>query len=90
MEWKGKKVKFSAQTASLTPNFLNGAKSTADYPKAVCGVLRSWSLSDGEKPWPITEEAVGSLPTAFLDALLTRITESWAGDEAKKKASANG
>lgn len=90
VDWKGKKIKFTARTASLTPHLLSNIKTVEGYAAALSGVLTDWDLTDGEKPWPTTEESVARLPVPFLSAVLDKIGESWAGDAKKNEASASG
>jgi hypothetical protein len=88
MEWKGKKVKFTAQKDTITPHMLNNIKSPADYARAISGVVTDWDLTDKDpkKKWPTDEESVSRLPVAFLSAMLDRLAETWSGE--KKSATA--
>lgn len=92
MDWKGKKVAFTAQTESLTPHLLNNIQTAGGYAKALVGVVTDWDLTDKDpaKKWPLDEEHIAKLPVAFLSAILDRIGESWAGEKKSETPSQNG
>lgn len=92
MDWKGHKVTFEAFRHTLNPQFLKDAGDMISYPKAVASTLKSWDVTkDAEgTPWPLTEPELSRLPVPFLTAILNKISESWAGDKKKQKASASG
>lgn len=92
MEWKGKKVAFTAQTASLTPHLINNIQSAAGFAKALAPVITDWSLTDKDpnKKWPTDEEHIALLPIPFLSAMLDKIGESWAGEKKSETPSENG
>jgi hypothetical protein len=92
LEWQGEKVRFDAKKASLTPAFLKDVEVVIGYPKAVADTLTNWDVTiddDGTK-YPLTESELAKLPVDFLTAVLNKISDSWAGDKKKQKASASG
>ena len=92
-EWKSEAFWFEAKTASLTPYFLKNIDKSQDYPSAIAAIVTDWNITAGDNDadkWPLTVEALGTLPLDFLGFVINKIGESWAGDTKKQSNSASG
>lgn len=92
IEYNGEKVKFDAKTAGWTPKLLKNYETAEDLPKTVMEVVSNWDVTADNKgtKWPLTEDKLAELPIPFLDAILTKVSESWAGDKKKPQNAQNG
>lgn len=93
-EYNGEKFSFTARKNVLTPKLLQAFTDVQSRPigqaEILADILTEWTIDMAGQPFPPTNENLSILPTEFLWQVFNKIAESWSGNDADKKKSANG
>lgn len=84
-EWNGEKFSFDARTNILTPEWLQMNTDVDEKPenlaRMLANTLTNWDITMGDDPFPPTFENLRKVPKNFLWHVISKISESWSGNE---------
>lgn len=93
-EYNGESFSFTAKKNVLTPLLLQTFSDVQTRPigqaEILASVITEWTIDMAGEPFPPTVENLSKVPTEFLWQVFNKIAESWSGNDADKKKSANG
>jgi hypothetical protein len=85
VEWMGEVVAITFDPSKYTPQLeaqvmadaLDGSKALVPF---ITTLVIAWDITERGEPFPLTDEAVSSLPLGFLVAVIRKVAEELAAD----------